>query len=520
MPYSVPLLLCAALFNALVLHAQPAIDWQHNYGGSLQDRGYSIAPTADGGYVILGETRSSDGMVVGFHGGPLYDLWVLKLDAVGNIEWQRCLGSSESETPGTIAQTPDGGYILVGNAGTVAGDVSESLGNGDIWLVRLTADGSILWDRAFGGTDLDLGVEVAAMADGTYIVLGTVYSMDLDASDNHGAGDMWLGHVDTNGILLQSRCYGGNGTDVGRTMRSYPDGVVVFGGVTNSNDGDVTGNPEEGNEAWVVYLANGWDISWQTVLGGAGDDQARGLYRATGDTVLVAVSSNSQNGDVSAPWGDVDYWIVKLGLDGSLLNQRSFGGSGQDVPSAIVPSGSPNMFYVSGRSSSTDGLISAPNGATDCWTVCLNYDLDMVWEKSYGGSQGDGGNSLCLAPDGGLVIGGYSLSNDIDLGGNFGLSDLWVVKLEPEDVGVEEAGSASGLRVFPNPATEQLSINWEDEAWSITVYDAQGKLVASVERLAAGQRQAQLNVVPWADGLYTIRLYAAGTLQVQRFAKQ
>jgi hypothetical protein len=98
----------------MVAAAQPAIDWQHNYGGSLQDRGYSIAPTSDGGYIVLGETRSSDGMVVGFHGGVTYDLWVLKLDDAGVIEWQRCLGGSGPETAGEIAQTLDGGSLLSG----------------------------------------------------------------------------------------------------------------------------------------------------------------------------------------------------------------------------------------------------------------------------------------------------------------------------------------------------------------------------------------------------------------------
>ncbi|HPF89272.1 MAG TPA: T9SS type A sorting domain-containing protein [Flavobacteriales bacterium] len=244
------------------------------------------------------------------------------------------------------------------------------------------------------------------------------------------------------------------------------------------------------------------------------------MYEVQGGVVFVVVASHSQDGDITDPLGFADYWIVKLGPNGVLAQQRSLGGSGQDLPRAVTADIGAQRLYLSGVTSSLDGFVSDPHGATDCWTLCLDYDLGIVWERSFGGSQGDGGNALCFAADGGLLIAGFSQSVDGDVTGNFGASDVWLIKLEPEDVGVEEAGSASGLRVFPNPATEQLSINWEEEAWSITVYDAQGKLVASVERLAAGQRQAQLNVVPWADGLYTIRLYAAGTLQVQRFAKQ
>ena len=517
--YRVPFL-PVVLLCTMVVAAQPAIDWQHNYGGSLQDRGYSIAPTSDGGYIVLGETRSSDGMVVGFHGGVAYDLWVLKLDGSGAIEWQRCLGSSEAETPGSITSTLDGGYILVGGAGTVSGDVSESLGNGDIWLVRLTAEGDILWDRAFGGTDFDYGVEVTALADGTFMVLGTVFSMDLDASDNHGASDLWLGRVDANGTLLQSRCYGGSGIDTGRTMRSYPDGAVIFGGVTNSTNGDVFGNSSAYRKAWVVYVANDWDIRWERTLGGGGGgDQAYGLFRAQGDTVFVAIGADSQDGDVTDPWGDVDYWIVKLGPDGTILRQRSFGGTGQDLPTTIIPGSWPRTMYVSGRSSSNDGMVSAPIGATDCWLLHLNTELDLLWEKSIGGNQGDGGNALCLGPDGSLVIGGYSLSSAGDLTGNFGLSDVWVVKLDPENVGIGYEAQQEQFRIFPNPATNMLNIQWDVEVRSLTAHDTQGKLVASVDHLPTGLRQHQLNVENWADGLYTVQLNSVGARYMQRFAK-
>ncbi len=117
------------------------------------------------------------------------------------------------------------------------------------------------------------------------------------------------------------------------------------------------------------------------------------------------------------------------------------------------------------------------------------------------------------------MIGGSSSSIDGDVSANFGFSDVWVVKLEPEDVGLREESALSGLRLYPNPAAKQLTIAWEEEAKSFSVHDAQGKLVASSDRLPAGQRQYQLNVEGWADGLYTVQLNGAGGRHAQRFAK-
>ncbi len=263
------LLVSASLSYAMVSVAQPAIDWQRNFGGSLPDHGFSIAPTDDGGYILLGETRSSDGMVEGFHGGVTADLWVIKLDGDGALQWQRCLGGSGPETAGEIAQTQDGGFILVGSTASLDGDISENLGGTDIWLVHLSAMGDVLWDWSYGGSAVDVGEQVAVRADGSYLIMGSTFSQDGDASDNHGAADFWLGHVSEGGDLVQSRCYGGSASDHPRVMHHYADGVTLFGGVTNSNDGDLEGGLVS-LEAWVAYLSNGWDITWQTVIGGGG----------------------------------------------------------------------------------------------------------------------------------------------------------------------------------------------------------------------------------------------------------
>lgn len=517
MRHSVPFL-CATLLGTLDIHAQPTMAWQQHYGGSAPDQAYSIVPTADGGFAVLANSLSTDGDIACSHGQS--DMWVLKLDSFGELEWQRCLGGSGAETSGELAQTSDGGFILVGSSSSSDGDVSENLGGSDIWLVRLSASGDLLWERNYGGGAGDMGVQVAVLSDGSFVVMGFTFSQDGDASDNHGASDFWLGHVAEGGELLRSRCYGGTRFDHVRVMHLASDGTVVFGGVTSSNDGDVSGNPAEENQAWVVYLDNEWEITWQSVIGGSGDDQTYGLLLLEDNTVIAAVISDSQNADITDPWGGNDFWIVKLGNTGEIVQQRSFGGSGSDNPRSLRTFDGGQSFYMAGSTSSNNGMVTGQHGGpSDAWLLHLDPDLDLLWQRALGGSGADGANSLCIASDGGIVVGGLTSSSDGDATGTNGSTDVWVVKLEPEDVGVQEAGFTIGLDLFPNPATDQLSITWESDARSITVHDAQGRLVANVDRLPAGQRQQQLNVEAWADGLYTVQLNGTGKRQVQRFAK-
>ncbi|MBK6550480.1 MAG: hypothetical protein IPG11_08720 [Flavobacteriales bacterium] len=137
-----------------VATAQPAIDWQQNYGGRSADRGFSVSATTDAGYIVLGETFSNDGQVSGNHGS--FDLWVLKLDHIGGLQWQRCLGSSGIEYASEIRQALDGGYIVIGYVDTAGGDISQHLGGRDTW-VKLDPRGELEWERSYGGTLRDIG---------------------------------------------------------------------------------------------------------------------------------------------------------------------------------------------------------------------------------------------------------------------------------------------------------------------------------------------------------------------------
>src|SRR5215831_986639 len=163
----------------------PKLQAQRALGGTENDFGFCIQQTRDGGYITAGETASNNGDVHDNHGDE--DFWVVKLDKTGKIEWQKPLGGFEDEAAFCVQQTTDDGYIVAGEASSFDGDVTGNHGNLDFWVVKLDANGNIIWEKSFGGSAVDFATTVQQTKDGGYIVGGGTNSNDKQVSGNHGA---------------------------------------------------------------------------------------------------------------------------------------------------------------------------------------------------------------------------------------------------------------------------------------------------------------------------------------------
>jgi hypothetical protein len=232
------------------------IVWQKLLGGYGDDNGYSIHQTIDGGYVLTGNTYSDNSGDVGpNHGSD--DMWVVKLDSVGNIQWQKVLGGNAHEAGYGVRQTHDGGYVAAGVTGSSNnGDVGASHGNGDFWVVRLDSSGNIQWQKVLGGSDVDNGRAIEQTSDGGYILTGySTSGSSGDVGPNHNSCDAWVVRLDSVGTVLWQRQFGGFGTEWGLDIHQTRDGGYVFTGQTDSsNSGDVGLNHGR-NDFWVVKLA-------------------------------------------------------------------------------------------------------------------------------------------------------------------------------------------------------------------------------------------------------------------------
>jgi len=176
------------------LDAQGEIQWQKTYGDHQGEVAYSIQQTTEGGYILAGVTNSSE------EGNP--DAWVFKIDAHGEIQWQKAYGGQQGDAAYSIHQTPDNGYIVVG--------VTNSFGNGDYdaWVLKLDADGEVEWQKAYGGQHGDAAFAIQQAKDGGYIAVGGTNSFgDHDY-------DVWMWKLDEKGEI--STCQEGwrKGTNV------------------------------------------------------------------------------------------------------------------------------------------------------------------------------------------------------------------------------------------------------------------------------------------------------------------
>ncbi|MDD4248563.1 MAG: PKD domain-containing protein, partial [Methanosarcina sp.] len=341
------------------------IVWQKSLGGSSYDNAYSIQQTSDGGYIVAGESNSNDGDVTGNHGG--FDYWVVKLDTTGNIVWQKSLGGSGGELAESIQQTSDGGYIVAGYSRSTDGDVTGNHGGYDYWVVKLDTTGNIVWQKSLGGSDHDYAYSIQQTSDGGYIVAGDSRSNDGDVTGNHGGYDSWVVKLDTTGNIVWQKCLGGSISDNAYSIQQTSDGGYIVAGYSGSTDGDVTGNHGE-FDYWVVKLDTTGNIVWQKSLGGSDDEYAESIQQTSDGGYIVAGESNSNDGDVTGNHGESDYWVVKLDTTGNIVWQKSLGGSDWDDAYSIQQT-SDGGYIVAGESDSNDGDVTGNHGGYDYWVV-------------------------------------------------------------------------------------------------------------------------------------------------------
>ncbi|WP_338870567.1 DUF3616 domain-containing protein [Spirosoma sp. SC4-14] len=346
--------------------------WQKIFGGSKTEYVSTVCESSDGGFFIAGNADSNDGDVAGNH-GSLSDGWVIKLDQNGNLLWKKAIGGSSADFILGITPTTDGGAIGAGWGYSTDGNISGGHGQSDLWAFRLSANGTVVWSKSFGGSNDDRADAVTRTADGTFAALGYTYSSDGDVTNNHGVADFWVVKFDINGSLLWQKSLGGSATDWGwGGIVPSSDNSLVVAGLTYSNNGDVVGSHSTtgmdlgGNmDYWVAKLDKNGNLVWQRALGGSADDRAESIMAAPDGTFIVTGSSSSNDGDVSGNHGGGDAWTVKLGSNGSLIWQRAVGGSGSDFAWSIAGT-SATDFAIAGSSTSTDGDINTTH-TTNFW---------------------------------------------------------------------------------------------------------------------------------------------------------
>ena len=416
--------LCFLISSITSAEAQIATEWKRCIGGYANEIALDVHITADGGYLLGGFTGSNNGDVTVNHGN--YDYWVVKLGIHGDLQWEKTYGGTLDDIGGSMSLTADGGFIIAGNSESNNGDVTGNHGGFDCWVVKADASGNIVWQKSFGGNNEDLANAIQQTSDGGYIMAGKTTSMNNgDVSGNMGNADYWVVKMDTAGILEWQKCLGGSYIDEAKSIEQTSDGGYIVLGTSESNDGQVTGS-YGGTDYWMVKLDSAGTITWQKSYGEWDYEEAY-YVKQTPDGGYI-ISGDTYSYSLPGHHGQTDIWILKTDASGNIEWQKMLGGSELDF-AYQVQIANDGGYIVSGGSYSENGDVSTNNGNTDYWIVKLDDTGTLLWQKSYGGNNYDDAYSVKPTEDGGYIVAGGASSDNFDVLGNNGTWDMWVMKL-------------------------------------------------------------------------------------------
>lgn len=292
--------------------------WEKSFGFSGHDHSYDVVETADGGFFFSGflDVTSSGG--AGNEGKGSYltrhgvgEFWGTKLDTNGNLEWRRYFGGTNNDRSYGVVQADDGGFVLAGASESDDFDITNPKGSYDFWVLKMSNQGDLLWQKSFGGTGIDKAYDIAKTPDGAYVVTGNTFSTDTDISKNNGESDVWLIKVDDNGNLVWEKTFGGAAFDAAQGIISTANGGLVIAGNSKSTDGDTTENQGE-NDLWIIKTDALGGIEYQQTFGGSGIDFGFDTVESNDGSLIFVGETASEDFPSLIPKGLTDLVVIKI----------------------------------------------------------------------------------------------------------------------------------------------------------------------------------------------------------------
>lgn len=421
--------------TSLTQNSELEIEHIKTLGGSKNESAQAVTKTTDGGYAILGYTQSNDGDVRN-KSNESYDYWLLKFDARNQLQWQKTYGGSDDDRGFDLIQTSDGGFAMLGKSKSNDLDVSENSGFDDFWVSKLDSNGSISWEYSYGFAGSDTPNSIIQTRDNGYLLTGV---LDVSASNGqgdrhaavrqrHAGGDYWAVKLNSSGVREWSNYYGGSFTDTAYDAIQTQDNGYIIIGSSDSNDVDIS-NSNGGYDFWVVKISNTGSLVWEKTFGGSEIDEARAITSSNDGNYLIVGDTRSDDLNISQNAGAADLWLIKITPEGTLLWEKTIGGTNFDVGRSVSKT-QDNGFLISGSSRSSDGNLTTNKGLNDAWVLKIDSGGDIKWHKSIGGSETDFFYDSVELNDQTIVAVGNSNSSNEDINENKGFTDLLILKLK------------------------------------------------------------------------------------------
>ena len=364
-------------------------DNDHRHEGDGDDYGYSIKQTSDRGYIIAGSTSS--------YGEGGQDVYLLKKDRFGRTVWETTFGGSGFDAGHQVIQTRDGNFVIAGS--------TNSFGRGadDVYVIKTDSNGRILWEVTRGGSGIDIGHSIVGTSDGGYVIAGSTTSY------GEGRNDVYLIKLDRDGYLIWETAFGGQGDDLGYSIKETPDaGFIITGSTTAWGYG--------ADDVYLVKTNSNGAVMWETAFGDNGPDIGYSVD-VTADAGYIITGFTTGDGYME------DVYLVKTDLNGYIEWQSTFGGSAREFGYSVRET-SDGDYIIAGSTGSYG------SGLDDVYLIKTDNRGDAIFEAAYGGSDIDIAYSVDETTDGGYAVVGAARS--------FGYGDYDVYFLKTDINGYKE----------------------------------------------------------------------------------
>lgn len=484
--------------------------WEKTYGGIHSEYLFDIKSTADYGFLLAGSSLSGKTGNKNSKSQGGFDFWIWKMDENGRLEWQRSFGGSGADHLKSVQTTLDGGYILAGTSNsTIGGDKKmDVIGKQDLWIIKLNAEGEEQWQNTIGTSGKDDVKSIQLAHDGGYIIGGSSNGIVLQDKtiDNYGGVDYWVTKISSSGVVEWQKMYGGRYLDKLEVIIPVEKGGYIIGGWSNSPKSGIKERDSYGEgDYWILKIDNYGEIEWQKTIGGDQDDYLTVIIESrTGGFVVGGSSRSNISGlkEISNGKGS-DFWVVKLSENGEIIWQNTYDIGENDFLTSLLENENGELLIGGHAKTENTGLNRIDKeGVSDYIILKTDAEGEEIWRKSIGSSGIDNLNKLVETRDGGYVLAGTSrgaLSRDKS--SNKGLSDFWIVKLLDEEKPVKER--FYGLEAFPNPTSSYTNVivNHEFEEGIMQLIDITGK---KIQRFTVQNRIIPVNLENLPLGIYIV----------------
>jgi hypothetical protein len=413
------------------------------------------------------------------------DLYLVKVSAAGETVWEKARGGVNNDMGNSLLATSDGGGVVTG---IYYGE------NRQLWILRFDADGDTLWSRTFGGDKDEKGLDIISSDDGGFAVAGVTFSF------GSGTGDGWLIKTDDSGDSLWAKSYGGAYDEFFYSVRQTADGGYILTGYNSSID--------PGNyDLWLVKTDADGDSLWSKTYGG-GDFEMGTSVNVTPDGGYIITGKTDSYGA-----GGSDLWLIKTDSNGDTLWTRTYGGASNEEGRSVRVA-SDGGYIITGSTGSYG------NGSYDVWLLKTNTDGELLWSETFGGTGIDKGYSVEITGDNSFLIMGKTKSYGA------GDYDAWLIEYERTATAVLDSdemppGGFVLYRNYPNPFNPVTRIGFNlpvSGRAELSVYNLLGEKVAAIidKHLSAGRHEFDFNASGLPSGIYFYLLRSGGYREVKK----